>query len=80
MDKHLALPLVADAGASSMELAGALADWQAPAEWLGRAGSCIGTWNAYLDEAAEPPAPGMPPSYQAVIRVVTTTSRRAITR
>ncbi|HEX2368026.1 MAG TPA: 3D-(3,5/4)-trihydroxycyclohexane-1,2-dione acylhydrolase (decyclizing) [Acidimicrobiia bacterium] len=68
--KHLAVPLVADAGRGLDELAGALADWQAPAEWLGRGQDLYRTWNAYLDEAAEPPTPGVPPSYQAVIRVI----------
>jgi 3D-(3,5/4)-trihydroxycyclohexane-1,2-dione acylhydrolase (decyclizing) len=68
--KHLALPLVADAGRGLDELGGALADWQAPAEWLGRGQELYRVWNAYLDEAAAPPAPGMPPSYQAVVRVV----------
>jgi 3D-(3,5/4)-trihydroxycyclohexane-1,2-dione acylhydrolase (decyclizing) len=68
--KHLAHPLVADASRGLDGLAEELADWRSPAEWLARGQELYQMWNSYLEGAAEPPAPGSPPSYQAVIRVV----------
>ncbi|MGH2681645.1 MAG: 3D-(3,5/4)-trihydroxycyclohexane-1,2-dione acylhydrolase (decyclizing) [Actinomycetota bacterium] len=68
--KHRAFPVVADARRGIDELARALGNWTAPKDWMSRAGDEYGAWNAYLDEAAAPPAEGKPPSYAAVIRTV----------
>jgi 3D-(3,5/4)-trihydroxycyclohexane-1,2-dione acylhydrolase (decyclizing) len=68
--KHRAIPLVADARRGLEELGAALGAWRAPEEGLARAAEEYASWNAYLDEAADGPAAGRPPSYAAVIRAV----------
>jgi 3D-(3,5/4)-trihydroxycyclohexane-1,2-dione acylhydrolase (decyclizing) len=68
--KHRAFPIVADARRGIEELSVALGDWRAAEAWMSRAQEEYRAWNAYLDEAAAPPAEGKPPSYAAVIRTV----------
>jgi 3D-(3,5/4)-trihydroxycyclohexane-1,2-dione acylhydrolase (decyclizing) len=68
--KHRAFPIVADARRGLEELSAALGDWRAAEAWMSRAREEYRAWNAYLDEAAAPPAEGKPPSYAAVIRTV----------
>ena len=48
----------------------------APASWLDRAREEYAAWNAYLDEAAAPPADGRAPSYAAVVHAVSRHARR----
>jgi 3D-(3,5/4)-trihydroxycyclohexane-1,2-dione acylhydrolase (decyclizing) len=66
---------VGDARRALEELSDALDGWRAPASWLGRAREEYAAWNAYLDEAAAPPADGRAPSYAAVVRTVNSHAR-----
>jgi 3D-(3,5/4)-trihydroxycyclohexane-1,2-dione acylhydrolase (decyclizing) len=68
--KHLALPVVADAGRGMEELSSALGDWSAPEEWMNRARTEYGAWNQLLDDSSAPPEGGRLPSYAAVIRAI----------
>lgn len=68
--KHAALSIVADARRGLEELSAALGDWRGPVERSERALSEYRAWNKYIDEVAQPPRDGRPPSYAAVIRAV----------
>jgi 3D-(3,5/4)-trihydroxycyclohexane-1,2-dione acylhydrolase (decyclizing) len=68
--KHRAFPVVADARRGIEELGVALGNWNAEEAWMSRAREEYRAWNAYLDEAAAPPADRKAPSYAAVIRTV----------
>jgi 3D-(3,5/4)-trihydroxycyclohexane-1,2-dione acylhydrolase (decyclizing) len=73
--KHRALSVVGDAERVLEELDEALDGWRAPASWLDRAREEYAAWNAYLGEAAAPPAEGRSPSYAAVVRTVSRHAR-----
>ena len=68
--KHLAAPLVADAGRGLVELSDALGAWRAPTGWPARARQEYASWNAYLDETAGTASTSGRPSYAAVIRTI----------
>lgn len=73
--KHIALSVVGDARSGLVELSASLAGWRAPATWIERVREEYRGWNAYLDEAAAPPAADGRPSYGAVIRTVNRLAR-----
>ncbi len=68
--KHLALPVVGDARVGLAALDAEVGDWQAPGEWLDRAGREIAEWNALVDEVTAPPDDGELPSYAQVLGAV----------
>jgi 3D-(3,5/4)-trihydroxycyclohexane-1,2-dione acylhydrolase (decyclizing) len=67
--KQHATPVIGDALIAIEELASALDEYVAPAEWLGFAQSQIREWHAYLDTIKERP-PSAVPSYSQVIQVI----------
>ncbi len=67
--KHQAIPLVADAGAALAALDAALANWQAPADWLATAQQRYAAWNA-ATEARIRPGNDQPVTYAQVVGAV----------
>jgi 3D-(3,5/4)-trihydroxycyclohexane-1,2-dione acylhydrolase (decyclizing) len=74
--KHLALPVVGDAGESLAEIDIALGEWVAPERWTGRIGGEVATYWEYIDQLADPSATGEGglPTYAQVVGAI---SRRA---
>jgi 3D-(3,5/4)-trihydroxycyclohexane-1,2-dione acylhydrolase (decyclizing) len=67
--KHRALAVVGDALEGLRELSGALGDWQAAAEWSGRARTQYAAWNAIVDQHSGPSNAALP-SYAHVIGAI----------
>lgn len=65
--KHQAISVVGDALLSLTAIDADLADYQAPSEWLAKAGEERGRWYGYLDELS---APDGKPTYAKVIRAI----------
>ena len=68
--KHLALPLVADAGEGLRELGEALGGFRAPAAWRERAAGERANLDALIERVGAPPPAGELPSYAQVICAV----------
>jgi 3D-(3,5/4)-trihydroxycyclohexane-1,2-dione acylhydrolase (decyclizing) len=68
-NKHRSLAVVGDALASIEELAEALPDWRAAADWTAKACQEFAGWNRELDRLQQPTSDAVP-SYAQVIGVV----------
>ena len=67
--KHRALSLVCDAQAGLTELSSALADWQSPEAWQGRAAQEYAGWNETVDQRTGPTNAELP-SYAHVVGAI----------